>query len=377
MPPLSFRYNRQDLIPSFPFTKTSMAVPPLTITVDQALALRDRGALLVDARTPAEFADGTIPGAINVPIFDDQERARVGTVYHEEGRDPARKLGVALVAPRIPEMVETVEQALAGARPPVVVFCWRGGMRSKALTTFLDLAGVPARQMIGGHKAFRAHVRDFLARGEWGRLLVLRGMTGVGKTRLLIRLREEGYPVIDLEGLAGHRGSAFGNLGLPPQPSQKTFESLLWDALRTIAPGEYALAEGESAHIGRLVLPPKVYQALQLETSLWIEASLPYRVRTILADYPARDDLKDAFVRPLKALKARLGGDQVNELLDHLQRGEWEELTRTLMVRYYDPLYGHTKPERRIEVDIEPEEDGFSRLKAAIARVLRLPPETH
>jgi tRNA 2-selenouridine synthase len=345
-------------------------MPYLTIDLDKALTLRDRGALLVDARSPAEFAEATIPGAVNVPLFDNEERVRVGTVYKQEGKSAAKRLGVELVAPKIPAMLREVATSLEGRRPPVVVFCWRGGMRSKALTTFLDLAGIPARQLVGGHKVFRTHVREFFERGEWGRLLVLRGMTGVGKTRLLLGLREEGYPVLDLEGLANHRGSAFGGLGLSQQPGQKAFEARLWDEMRKIPPGGYALAEGESKHIGRLVLPPRVHESLQKETSLWINASLDYRVRIILEEYPALDKLRADFVRPIKALKMRLGGEVVDRLLGLLERGESKELVRDLMLLYYDPLYRHTRPERRIEVEIEPMEKGLTSLRAAINTVL-------
>ncbi len=343
------------------------------LSLDEALALRDRGALLVDARSPAEFAEGTIPGAVNVAIFDDAERAQVGTIYKQQGKTVARKLGVKLVAPKIPALMDAVEAALATRRPPVVVFCWRGGQRSLALTTFLNLAGIPARQLLGGHKAFRRRVVDFLEQGAWGRLLVLRGLTGVGKTRILQQLATESYPVLDLEGLANHRGSAFGALGLPPQPTQKAFEALLWDALRQIPPGAYALAEGESKHIGKLVLPPRVHAALQQETTLWLEASLEHRVRVTLQDYPALDRLKAAFVAPIRALRRNLGGDTVERLLGLLEQGAWEPLVRELMVRYYDPLYDHTKPERRIEIDLEPEAEGLARLRAAIDQVLALP----
>lgn len=348
----------------------------LTIDLEKALALRDRGALLVDARSPSEYAEATIPGAINVPIFDDEERAQVGTLYKEGGKNAAKRLAVELVSPKLPALIARVEGALEGRRPPVIVFCWRGGMRSRALTTFLDLAGIPARQLVGGHKAFRGHVRTFFETGEWGRLLVLRGLTGVGKTRLLLRLREEGVPVLDLEGLASHRGSAFGGLGLAPQPGQKMFESLLWDELRRIPPGGYALAEGESKHIGRLVLPPRVFAALQTETTLWLNASLDYRVEVILGDYPAIDTLREAFVRPIRALKPRLGGETTRRLLVLLERGAWRELVRELMVLYYDPLYNHTKPDRRIEIDIGPEAEGLARLKVAIAEVLDGTPAT-
>ncbi|MCM2264293.1 MAG: tRNA 2-selenouridine(34) synthase MnmH [Desulfuromonadales bacterium] len=342
----------------------------LVISLEKALDLRDRGALLVDARSPGEYAEATIPGALNVPILDDIERVEIGTLYKQEGRQAARRRGVEIVAPKIPALIDRIASARLSGSPPVVVFCWRGGMRSRALTQFLELAGIPARQMAGGHKAFRTLVRGFFENGEWGRLIVLRGLTGVGKTSLLQRLAVAGHPVVDLEGLANHRGSAFGHLGLPPQPTQRMFEALLWDALRRIPPSGYALAEGESRHIGRLALPLRVYQGLQAEVSLWIEAPLEARVRNILADYPARDHLRDDFARPIQALKERLGRQVVEELAGLLQEGAWEELVRRLMVDYYDPLYRHTFPERRIDVSINDEVSGLAGLQAAIGQVL-------
>lgn len=346
----------------------------LSISLERALSLREQGTVLIDARSPAEFAEATIPGAINVPLFDNDERHRVGLCYKEQGKREARRLGVELASPKIPALMTAVEAALNGRQQPVVVFCWRGGMRSLALTSFLNLAGIPARQLTGGHKAFRSHVCRFFDQAVWGRMLVLRGMTGVGKTRLLTALDAEGYPVIDLEGLANHRGSAFGGLGLPDQPSQKMFEALLWDQLRLIPEDGYVLVEGESRHIGRRTLPPKVYSALQLETSLWVEASLDYRANIILDDYPALDQLQQDFEPPIKALKERLGGQRTAELLELLHRGEWQELVRALMVDYYDPLYRHTKPEKRIDISIEAEAEGLLRLKQAIEAILAVPP---
>ena len=345
-------------------------MPDYVVNVDQALGLRERGALLVDARSPAEYAEATIPGALNVPILDDAERAEIGTLYKEAGRQVARRRGVELVAPKIPALIEQVAAARPAGSPPAVVFCWRGGMRSRALAQFLELAGIPARQLAGGHKAFRSLVRDYFEQAEWGRLIVLRGLTGVGKTGLLQALAADGYPVVDLEGLANHRGSAFGHLGLPAQPSQRMFEARLWDALRRVPVDGYALAEGESRHIGRLALPLRVYQALQAEVSVWVEAPLDLRVRNILNDYPARDDLREEFARPIQALKGRLGRQSVDELLAMLARGEWEALVRALMVRYYDPLYRHTLPERRLEVAIAATDEGMLLLQQAIRKIL-------
>jgi tRNA 2-selenouridine synthase len=201
-------------------------------------------------------------------------------------------------------------------------------------------------------------------------LLVFRGLTGVGKTEYLKRLAEKGYPVVDLEGLANHRGSAFGNLGLPPQPGQKMFEALLWDELRKIPRDAYVLAEGESRHIGRVALPPRFYQSLQIETSIWMNTSLEARVRNILADYPAVDKLKNEFVQPIKALKDKLGKETMNHYLQLLEEGNWTELVGELMVNYYDPLYRHTLPERRVEIDLEPENTVMVRIEAVVAEVL-------
>jgi tRNA 2-selenouridine synthase len=343
-----------------------------SITLEKTLLLRDQGTLLVDARSPAEFADGTIPGAVNVPLLDNDQRHQIGTVYKQQGRAEARLLGVKLVAPNIPGMIDAVLAARRNPKQPVVVFCWRGGMRSAALTNFLNLAGLPALQLVGGYKVFRRHVLDFFEAEAWGRLIVLRGLTGVGKTRLLQQLAAEGLPVLDLEALANHRGSAFGALGLGPQPSQKQFEALLWDDMRLIPAEGFALAEGESRHIGRVALPKQVYAALQQEISLWIEASLDYRVKVILDDYPALDRLKEEFVRPLTALHERLGKEQVAALRKLLDAGHWASLVAELMVHYYDPLYRHTRPapESRIDVPIEPEADGLRRLREAIQKVL-------
>jgi tRNA 2-selenouridine synthase len=334
------------------------------------MELRDKGAVLVDARSPSEFAEATVPGAVNVPIFDDPQRAEVGTLYTQVGKRQARRRGVEIVAPKIPQMIERIAELQAGTSLPAVIFCWRGGMRSLALTQFLELSGIPARQLAGGHKAFRRQVLDFFEHGEWGRMIVLRGLTGVGKTRCLKQLAERGHKMVDLEGLANHRGSAFGNLGLPPQPNQKMFDALLWDILRKLSSDDYILAEGESRHIGRVALPARVYRALQVETSIWVNASLDLRSRNILADYPALDSLKDAFSQPIKALKDRLGKETVAHYLELLEDGAWQELVRELMVNYYDPLYRHTLPERRIEIDLEPEQGSIDRLEAAVMQVV-------
>ena len=340
-----------------------------TIELEKALEQRRNGALIIDVRTPAEFAESTIPGAVNVPIFSDEERVRVGTLFKQQGKRDARKLGVELVAPKIPMLMEQVEGFRSGHPGPVIVFCWRGGMRSLAMTSFMNLAGIPARQLLGGHKGFRRKVLDYFEQQQWPPVFVLRGLTGVGKTRILNHLQQMDYPVIDLEGLANHRGSAFGALGLEPQPSQKQFEALLWDRLEQLRHRPYLVAEGESLHIGRVMVPKLFHQAMQTQTSLWITASLDVRTQIILEDYPALDQLRDQFKRPINALKERLGGKVVAEFLELLNSGQWDKLVRELMVRYYDPLYMHTLPEQRVEIELETIAAATQKVAAAIDKL--------
>ncbi len=348
----------------------TMTQENLKISLDQALSFRDRGAVLIDVRSPAEYAESTIPGAINIPLFTDDERAEIGTMYKQVGKQEARFRGIEIVAPKIPVFIHQAREAAEKSDLPLVVFCWRGGERSRAMTSFFDLAGIPAMQIEGGHKQFRNHVLSYFAAAAWGRLLVLRGLTGVGKTLILKRLKQDGYPVVDLEGLANHRGSAFGNLGLPVQPGQKMFEALLWDELRKIPADGYVLIEGESRHIGRVLLPKALHSAMQSETSIWLKAEMASRVRCILDDYPARDDMRQEFEKPILAIKDKLGGEAVGQMLELLHAGQWEELVQDLMVRYYDPLYQHTFPDRRVEVEIEPFAGSLDVLKKTIAEIL-------
>lgn len=340
-----------------------------TIELEIALEKKRKGALLVDVRTPAEFAEATIPGAVNIPIFSNEERVQVGTLFKQQGKKDARKLGVQLVAPKIPQLMEQIEDLRQDNSGPVIVFCWRGGMRSLAMTSFMNLAGIPARQLLGGHKGFRRKVLDYFEQQQWPPVFVLRGLTGVGKTRVLHQLQQMDYPVVDLEGLANHRGSAFGALGLEPQPSQKKFDALLWDRLGQLKDEPYLVTEGESLHIGRIMVPKKFHQAMQVQPSLWLAASMDVRTKIILEDYPALDQLREQFKKPINALRERLGSKVVTEFLELLDSGQWDKLVRELMVRYYDPLYLHTLPERRVEIELETVDSATQDVAAALDKI--------
>lgn len=343
-------------------------------TIDLATVLQQRQeqTLLIDVRSPAEYAAASIPGAINIPLFSNAERAEIGTLYKQQGKMVARRRGVVLAAPKIPDLVDQVDAARRQRSGPAIIFCWRGGMRSLAMTSFMNLAGIPARQLIGGHKAFRSMVCAYFEEQNWPQIYVLRGLTGVGKTRILHQLERQGYPVIDLEGLANHRGSAFGALGLAPQPSQKMFEARLWARLDALKNSPYLITEGESRHIGRLTVPLRFHCAMQEQVSLWLTTSMDLRTQVILADYPDLGQFHEPIIRALDSLKERLGNATVARLQQLRQNEEWQALIAELMLAYYDPLYLHTKPQQHLEICYDSVEQGTARCIDAISRLVEI-----
>jgi tRNA 2-selenouridine synthase len=241
------------------------------------------------------------------------------------------------------------------------------------MTSFLNLAGIPARQLIGGHKAFRRMICDYFDEYLWPKIYVLRGLTGIGKTRILQKLEEQGQPAIDLEKIANHRGSAFGGLGLGEQPGQKQFEARLWDRLDKLRNSPYLITEGESRHIGRRAVPPRFHQAMQQQPSLWLTTSMALRTEVILADYPDLEQLHPAIARALNSLRERLGNSNVDQLQQLLDAENWHLLIARLMQDYYDPLYLHTKPQHHLEICYDSLEQGV----AAVLNTIRQLEDVH
>ena len=297
--------------------------------------------LVVDVRSPSEHAEDHIPGAISVPLLSDEERAEVGTIYKQTGAHEARVRALELTAHRFPAMVAEIGATAAGR--PILVYCWRGGLRSKTVTSILELTGYPAVQLEGGYKAYRNLViASFEPFCPPGPLVVLHGMTGIGKTTFLLGLKSENFSVVDLEGLACHRGSAFGELGLSQTLSQKRFESLLWNAFRRLPPGKPVIVEGESRRIGRLSLPGDMYEVMQRSVKVWCEASISTRVRRLIDEYgvPAyRAEMEEALSR----IKKRLGGEKHAEIAGYLDRWEMEPFMTALVRDYYDKVYYKTR----------------------------------
>ena len=307
---------------------------------------------IVDVRTPLEYAEDHLPGAVNVPILTNEERVEVGTLYKQVGPQPARQRGLELACGRFGAMVAEIA-AHAGGRP-VLVYCWRGGLRSRSMAILLEMSGYPVVRLLGGYKAFRAVVTGYFDRfSPPAPMIVLHGMTGIGKTDLINRLDPAVWSTIDLEGLACHRGSAFGQLGLGGQPEQKRFDTLLWDAFRRLPSGRPIVLEGESQRIGRLSLPGNLYQVMSESRKVWCHASIATRVNRLAAEY-ARREYFDDMAAALERIRKKLGGERYAELRGYLEAWEMERLITGLIDYYYDRLYykhRHWMPD--VEIDVE------------------------
>jgi len=294
---------------------------------------------IIDARSPAEYAEDHLPGAISLPVLDNEERARVGTLYKQDSPFAAKKLGAALVATNIGRHLQT---ALADRprqwRP--LVYCWRGGQRSGAFAHVLREIGWHGHTLEGGYKAYRRWVVARLADlpASLG-LRVVHGVTGSGKSRLLKALAAAGAQVLDLEDLAAHRGSVLGHLPDRPQPSQKMFESRLLEELAGLDPARPVYVEGESKKIGQLQVPEALMQAMRAADCVLLEADVATRVALLTDEY------RHFFADPA-SLDARLdclvglhGRERVAAWKALAAKGAWQELVGRLLEEHYDPAY--------------------------------------
>jgi len=311
---------------------------PISTTTDWAQGFDD----IIDCRSPAEFAHDRIPGAINCWSLDDEQRKLVGTVYKEQGAFAGRRLGAGLVSINIGKHLAT---QLTGKpkdwRP--LVYCWRGGQRSGAMATVLGQIGYRVTLLQGGYKAYRNQVLAALPEHcLLPKFIVLCGRTGVGKTRLLQMLKGQGEQVLDLEGLASHRGSLFGGLGLAHQPSPALFDSFLYKEMAGYDVSRPVWTEAESAKVGALHLPKNLVAQIRLAPRVVIEADLAARVSTILSDYQA-DQLSPDDVHPLiDKLPARVSHQDRDLLRDSVNASDWDAVTRALIQYHYDPSYGRS-----------------------------------
>jgi tRNA 2-selenouridine synthase len=295
--------------------------------------------VIVDVRSPGEFAQDHMPGARNLPVLNDAQRAEVGTIYVQESRFRANRLGAAYVAENIAHHLRTAMDDWTPTTRPLI-YCWRGGNRSNAMATILQRVGWPTAVLHGGYRTYRRQVQDELYEQACPvRFVLLDGDTGSAKTEILARLAERGLQVLDLEDLAGHRGSLFGGLAGRQQPSQKLFESRLLTALKAFDPSRPVVVEAESSKIGDRMTPPAVWRAMQMAPRIEIVAPRAARASYLVSAYADiiadTDRLEAAFARlPIPPSPARLEAWR-----GLIGAGDFETLASALMELHYDPAY--------------------------------------
>ncbi len=371
-------------------TKTnSWAIP--VAGIEQVLAAR--GARVIDLRSPSEFADDHVPGAANVPLLDNVERALIGTLYKQRSPETAFERGISIVVDRIGELVREIAQ-LSGredvatdleervrsmtaegigavnralttepverlGNEPTVVYCWRGGLRSASVVALLrSLGWDEVVGLEGGYKSYRKEVRAELDRWLSPPSFVLRGSTGVGKT-LVLREIERIRPgwTLDLERAAGHRSSILGMVGLSPC-TQKTFDSRIAARQREGLAGPVVF-EGESRKVGDVIIPRSVWAAIEGGANIYLEAPLPYRIGTLIDDYLSSDGAREELRGRLPFIEERLGsGKWGGELVRLLDEGREPELVAILLEHYYDPLYRHSESGREYAARFNAEDAG-------------------
>lgn len=294
---------------------------------------------IIDVRSEGEYADDHIPGAINCPVLDNAERARVGTIYKQQSPFEAKKVGAALVSANIARHINGHFLGRAREWRPLV-YCWRGGNRSGAFAHVLSEVGWPVARLDGGYQAYRrAVVADLEGLPRAYPWRVICGLTGTGKSRLLGALRAAGAQVLDLESLASHRGSVLGGLPATPQPTQKMFDSLLWNALRRLDATRPVYVEAESRRIGQLRLPAALVEAMWASECLVLEAPVPFRVELLMQEYTHFFDQPETLLARLECLAPLHGRAVIAKWRERVLARDWRALVADLLVTHYDPAY--------------------------------------
>lgn len=312
---------------------------------------------VLDVRSPGEYAQGHMPDAVSFPLFSDAERAQVGTCYKQQGRDAAVELGFDLLGPKLGDLVRQAKAIAPGKT--VRVYCWRGGMRSGGVAWGLQMAGFEVVTLDGGYKSFRRWVRQVLRMPR--SMIVVGGMTGTGKTHILHALQRLGEPVLDLEHLANHRGSTFGNLDMPPQPSTEQFENLIVYHLASLDRQRPVWVEAESRRVGACRIPDELFQQMEAAPTLEIIRSLQERLAILTEMYGQTD--RAALIEATERIRKRLGGQRTQEAVQ-LIRGENPHQVCKILLDYYDRTYRYDL-ERRHKVIPQVDVQGLSANAAA------------
>jgi tRNA 2-selenouridine synthase len=324
---------------------------------------------VIDVRSPSEFTLGHIPGAINIPLFDDLERASVGTKYKKEGRIPAILAGLKYTGPTMSSKLERALKSMKEGK--LLVYCWRGGMRSEAMAWLFSLGDIETEVLDGGYKAYRQYILDRLS--EKRKMIVLGGLTGSSKTHILRHIKGLGHQVIDLEGLANHKGSAFGSLGQLPQPSTEHFSNILFEEINQINSAFPFWVEDESRNIGSVFMPDTFYENMQDTAAIILNMDIKTRLPRLIEEYSkySAEALKSSIMK----ISKRLGGDRTKDAILSIESGD---IARAIEISlfYYDKAYrfGLTKKQRHniiyVETDTDNIEMNASKILEAASKII-------
>jgi tRNA 2-selenouridine synthase len=291
-----------------------------------------RDYVIVDVRSPSEFNKGNIPGSINIPLFSDTERAIVGTCYKKEGHDKAVELGLQIVGPKLSIFVK--EAKSLGNQRGIKIYCARGGMRSGSFAWLMETAGFKdVIRLKRGYKSFRNHVLDFFKTPF--KLFVLSGMTGSGKTEILHEMDKMGLQVLDLEGFAGHRGSAFGAIGLNPEDSNQRYENNIFNKLTSFDLTKPVFVEDESRNVGKVLIPPDLYKQMETATRLVIELPLEIRAIRLAKEYTGYGDL--TLLESVEIIGKKLS-ERYKPVIELIKEKNYQKAAE-LILPYYDKSY--------------------------------------
>ena len=336
-----------------------MVIPPRTLCPSEFLDEADKGGLIIDVRAPSEYFSDHISGALSWPLFTDDERSVIGTLYKQKSKEDALEKGFEIIGPRMAEMARYGRKLYEDqtTKHPLLIHCWRGGMRSQSVSWLLRTSGIPAIVLEGGYKAFRSFARSNLK--EPLNLVVLGGLTGSAKTDIIRELGKiGGERIIDLEKMANHFGSAFGNLEGLNQPSSKQFSNDLYDRLRKIDAWQETSrpiwVENESKTIGRVNIPESFYRQIVISPCIEISRTLDDRVNHLVEMYGDTD--VELLAKAFKRITPKLGSDSVKTALNSLEEGDLHSAARTALI-YYDKTYSHglkkRKSQKREQIDCE------------------------
>jgi tRNA 2-selenouridine synthase len=296
---------------------------------------------VIDVRSPIEYLKGHITGAINIPLFSDEERTRIGTVYKQKGRIPAIQKGLEFVGPKMKDMAD--EAGSLAQNQHLKVYCFRGGMRSEKMSWLFELVGISCFVLKGGFKAYRNQLLQDLA--ELPKLVVLQGPTGSGKTDILSALSHKGEQVIDLEKLARHRGSAFGHIGMEEQPTSLQFQNDVYTEMRKLDRNKRIWVESESLSIGKVYLPETLWDSINRAPVVELSIPKEVRIKRLVRDYGSYD--RELLITSTQKISRKFGHNNVKEVLGFLQEGDLKQATG-LLLDYYDKSYNFSKNKYKI-----------------------------